>query len=368
MSPLALLVGCGHEALSVPVSVGLLVWLIVNRREQTAKVVLPFAIWYWLGTLTILLSPGIWNRTTAGVTLTGRLVSGAMNLVFNMRVVWLLAVALLVLWRRKRALLKSHLRQYYAVYVALTVSVGIALVCGTNLERVCFFTDFLAMLLLMRLLVLTVGSKWRSGLTAVACVVVLLMFVPACQVRQENYRNWKQAKAQMQQPGLELVAVRCPPKGENPLLDYCRNHYICPSIEFGFYCSYMAFDSSDINQRCAARLYGKERLTFLPEDVVQRIAADSTAYADYGLCADGSLYVWRLDSLQAVSAVHFVLDAEDTSALLPHQRLLSYKGDVYDLDAFNFEVVQVGGRHYLVFTRPTTNIVRRVNHIEIEGS
>lgn len=368
LSPLAFLVGCGHEALSVPVSAALLFWLVVNRSNRRARQLLPFALCYWLGTLTILLSPGIWNRSTEGISLMSRLVSGAVNLVFNMRVVWLLMIALLVLWRCKRALLKTHLQQHLYIYVALLVSVGIVTVCGTNLERVCFYTDFLAMLLLMRVLVQTVGEHWRRGLTSVACAIVLLMFVPAYLVRQENYDNWEQAETQMRQTGQELVAVRCPQKGVNRLLDYCRNHYVNPSVEFGFYCSYMAFDSSDINMRCAASLYGKERLTFLPYDVVRRIEADSTAFADYELCADGSLYVWRLKGEDDVSAVTFVLNPEDVSKLMPHQRLLAYRYDTYELDDFKYEVVQVGGRHYLVFTRPTTNIVRRLNRIELERS
>ncbi len=364
-SPLALFVGCGHEALSVPVSAALFVYLILNWRSRRARVLLPFALWFMLGTLTILLSPGVWNRTTEGVSLMSRLVSGTVNLVFNMRVTWLLVIALLVLFRRQRTLLTAHLRNNFYLYIALLVSVGIVFLCGTNLERVCFFTDFMAMLLLVQLLLQTVGPRWRKGLMTSACVVLAVLFVGAYIVRRDNLDRWQYAEQQMQQPGRELIATKHAGGLRCPLAGYLRNHYINPSIDYGFYCSYMGFDSHDINMRCAARLYNKPSMTFLPEEVVRNVEADSLAYRTCRLVDDHSLYVWRLGRDRDVRSVRFVLGPEDTSQLWPHQRLLAYRDDTFELDDFNFEVVRIGGRPYLVFTRPTTNIVRRLDHIEI---
>ena len=61
-----------------------------------------------------------------------------------------------------------------------------------------------------------------------------------------------------------------------------------------------------------------------------------------------------------------MLDDEDLSRLMPHQRLLAYKEPTYEVDDYRYEVVEVSGRPYLVFTRPMTNIMRRLNHIEYE--
>ena len=128
----------------------------------------------------------------------------------------------------------------------------------------------------------------------------------------------------------------------------------------------MGFDSTDINMRCAARLYGKERLTFLPEDVVERIETDSTAYTDYELDRNKDLYVWRMKNDRPVKSVTFILNDEDTSKLMPHQRLVAYHGDEYELEDYKFEVTEVCGRPFLVFTKPTTNIFRRIRTIDIE--
>ena len=176
---------------------------------------------------------------------------------------------------------------------------------------------------------------------------------------------WQDMEQQMKAPGCELIAVDLPRKGENAVMDYFRNHYVNPSAEFGFYCSYMGFDTTDINMRCAAKLYSKPRLTFLPADVVNRIKRDSTAFSGYETDENGNLYIWRLSDERPVRSVRFILNEEDMSSLHFYQRLMVYDGDVFELDDFHYETVQVCGKPYLVFTRPTTNVTRRIKDIEI---
>ena len=61
----------------------------------------------------------------------------------------------------------------------------------------------------------------------------------------------------------------------------------------------------------------------------------------------------------------FLLNDEDPSALSPLQRLVAYRDSVYELDNFNYDVVAIGGRHYVVLTKPTTNIYRRIREIKL---
>lgn len=365
LSPLALFAGWSHEGISLPLSVAFATYLFMNRKQLAHRPVVYYMLWFMVGTALCMLSPGIWHRSVAGVTLMSRIMSGVMNSVFNVRVLWLLVIAVAILWKRQRALVKEHFKTHCYGYMALGVSFAIVLLCGTNLERVAFFVDFISMLLLFCLIKDVVSISWSRRLILVSSVLLLLAFIPACMVRHENSENWKQAEQQMREAGRELISVRLPARGENALMDYFRSHYVNPSFEFGFYCVYMAFDASDINMRCAARLYGKDKLFFLPEEVVQRIDADSLAFSDYELVGNQSLYVWRLDSDRPVTAVRFELNDEDVSKLLPHQRLLAYPGNSFELDDFHYEVVNIYGRPYLVFTCPTTNIYRRIRGVEV---
>ena len=177
---------------------------------------------------------------------------------------------------------------------------------------------------------------------------------------------WQNMEQQMKEPGRELIAVQLPQEGQNAVMDYFRQHYVNSSVEFGFYCVYMAFDATDNNLRCAAKLYNKPSLTFLPADVVSRIEQDSTAYTSYEKDNHNDLYIWRLPDNRPVRSVRFILNEENLSALHFWQRLMVYEGDVYELDDFHYEMVQVSERPYLVFTCPTSNISRRIKDIEID--
>ena len=394
LSPLAVFAGWTHEGLALPLSVAFAAWLMLGGRKRWHSAATPFLLFYMVGCCLCLLSPGLWSRSADAVSLQSRLLSGAMNCVFNIRVTWLLLITLCMKYKisgvvkavstalstvrtvrtasPRRSDCESEpfglrvrtVRTVTYAYLALATSIGIVLLCGTNLERVAFFTDFIAMLLLLHLLQELLSATWHKRLMEACVVLLLLSFVPAWMVRKENHDSWLMAERQMEMPGRELIAVTMPVRGQNVLTDYFRDHYVNPSFDFGFYCSYMGFDAKDINMRCAARLYDKQKLYFLPEDVVRRAEADSTAYTNYELDEHGALFVWRMADDAEVDSLVFILNDEDPATLGPVQRLVAYPDSTFLLDDYHHETVSIGARHYLVFTRPTTNIYRRIKNIK----
>ena len=365
LSILAFFTGWSHEAISLPVSIAFITYIFINRHQIIYRAVLPYMLCFLLGTLMILISPSLWSRSLEGITFTNRLLSGAVNIVSNLRIFHILWLTLLFLFIKNKKLVWKHLYAHFYGYIALFISFVIVIFCGTNLERVGFFTDLIAMVLLLSLLLNVLSSKWCKILMFISCLSVFIFYIPAYIVRMENKQNWQFIENQMQTPQKELIAARYPLRGENLFMDFFRDHYSNPSIEFGYYCVYMAFNKDDINMRCAAHLYNKQQLIILPEDVIQRIESDSTAYKDYELDRHQSLYIHQLPEDKKVSKVIFELKPEDTSKLNILQRLLVYKDDTFVLDDdFHYKVVHINGRHYLIFTRPTTNIFRRIANIK----
>lgn len=364
LSPLAVLAGCGHEGLTLPLSLTLLVYVFADLRKDSLFPRALYIFWYVVGMLTCLLSPGIWQRADGDITLMSRMISGAINIVMNLKVTWLLVITLVVGYFKQRASTIQAVLQRRYFYLCLLLVLGIVVVCGTNLERVVFYADFIAMLLLVELWALLLSERWQQRVKLLCCVVIMVYLVPATLVRYDNYKSYRLMEQQMAEPGREVVAVRCPVVGEQPVMDFFRRRFVNPSAEFGFYCCYMGFNAHDINIRYAAAQYGKQQLVFLPDDVVARIQRDSTAYSNYELDRNGSLYIWQLPVDQPVDKVVFHLKPEDLSALNPLKRLIAYKEDTYEYDDhFHYSVVHVEGRPYLVFTRPTTNIYRRIGTI-----
>ena len=373
LSVFALPVGWSHEALSLPLSVTFFALLLIKRRLWHSAV-WPFLLFYILGCALCMVTPALWSRAADAVSLQARLISGAINCVSNVRITWLLVITIIILWWKHRSVLPppSSFLLPPSSFLTLAVALGIVLLCGTNLERVAFFVDFIAMILLLSLLQNILSDVWKKRLIIISGVLILLCFVPAYMVRKQNYDSWQMAEQQMKEPGRELIVVSLPMRGQNMLMDYFCNHYVNPSFDFGFYCSYMGFDATDINMRCAARLYGKDKMYFLPEDVVRKAETDSTAYTNYELDDNGLLFVWQLPrtshlaprTSNTIDSLIFVLNDEDPATLNPLQRLVAYKDSTFVLDDYNYEVVDIAHRPYLVFTKPTTNIFRRINHIE----
>ena len=362
LSPLALLVGCGHEGLSLPLSLTFFVYMLADLRRDRLFPRALYMFWYTIGMLTCLLSPGIWSRADGDLTLMSRLMNGAMNIVMNLKVTWLLVVALVVGYyrQRQRTVELFVSRRYY--YLCLLFALGIVAGCGTNLERVVFYADFIAMLLLVELLCLLLPAGWQRGLKLLCCTVIMFYYVAALLVRYDHYNSYCAMERQMAEKGREVVAVRSAAVGGQPLMDFFRRRFVNVSAEFGFYSCYMGFNAQDINIRYAAALYGKPQLVFLPEDVVTRIQRDNTAYQNYEQDQSGNLFVWQLPvGCRQVDKVVFHLKPEDPSTLSPLKRLLAYRGDSYEYDDhFHYSVVYIDGRSYLVFTRPTTNVYRRI--------
>lgn len=364
VSPLSIFIGCSHEGLSLPISITFFTFIIAKRKQILHQAIFLYICWYIIGTIICISSPGIWNRVDGGIPIYNRLLSGLINLISNVRITWLLVITLLILFKRNKLEFKAKLYQYRYVYLCLFFSLGIVTVCGTNLERVAFFTDFMAMLLLVELWSVLLSLKWQRYIIICCSILMILFYIPAVAVREENKRNCDYMKQQMSEPERELIAVRQPIKGENHIMDFFRERYVNPSAEFGFYCCYMGFNAQDINMRQAATLYGKKRMIFLPEDVILKIKSDSTAYQDYQLDKNKSLYVWKLQEEKPIKEIVFHLKPEDINHLWLHQRLVAYREDTYKMDDnFHYSIVHIFGHPYLIFTKPTTNIYRRIDYI-----
>ena len=367
MSAVAVLVGWSHEALSLPLSVAMFVYLVVHRKTVLHKALFPLFLGYMFGTLLCLSSPGIWLRVGDSAGIQSKILSGVVNLVTNIRIFYLLLLA--VVWRYKtdRIQLKQHFSQWAYLYVTLFMALGIVVGCGATLERVGFYVDFISAFLLTSLLFSKETTGVYSKLTVGVWVFMVLFSVLVVACSWYNYKNYQVIKHQLLTTGKTLIKVSEPPQDDFFFSSAIRSRYVMPTVEFGFNQCYQAFNKEDINLRCAAQLYDKQRVSFLPADVVERIASDSTAYMHYELDGHQNIFVWRLpDGQKDPERLTFVLSSEDVSQLPLRQRMLVYDGSSYELDPLKFSVINVDGRRYLVFTKPVTNIFRRIETVVLE--
>jgi len=364
--PLSFLFGWTHEAIALPVSISIIAYIIIHRKDHLLHQTATYCMFaYCLGMSMILSSPALWWRTDLeGISLSQRLFYGCINIIFGIRISWILILSLLMIWFRKRQHFKDFISQHIYLLLAWLAAMGIVFVCGSTLDRVVICADFLAMLIVLQLW----QGKWllQYQTVIIALIITISIFtaIPAFKLSYQNYQNYRYHCQQLEQKDNYLIKVRQLPHNMSLWMSMIIGRYINPTIEFNYYNCYMAFDKKDINNRCAAYLYDKKEVVFLPEDVVDNIQNNPQAYLKYNTDEHHNLYIQQLKPEEKVNKVTFILG--DEVPIHFYQRILTYPAYTYELDAFNYEVLDINNRKYLVMTIPPSNISRRIKQISIE--
>ncbi len=364
--PLSFIAGWSHEAIALPLSIAFICYICFEKEHRKISVATLCMMAYILGAAMIIKSPSLWMRADIeGITIQQRMLYGIINMVTNTRVSWLLVFTLLWIGIKSKNRLFETIRENSYLLIAWMMAMGIVIVCGSTIERVAICADFLAMLTVLRIWQENGLTRFKNAVSAVIIILSVAIAVPAIAMNRMNHQHYSYHQQQLQQTDHQLIKVRQLPADMNWCMNMIAERYVFPTIEFGFYSCYMAFDSYDSNTKALAALYQKDNVICLPEDVVEHIEKDSTAYTRYETDKHGTLYIQRIADSMQVADVIFELGPE--VELKPWQHFLSYKGDAYKLDHFKYKVVSICNHPYLVMTVPTTNIKRRIEKIRIEA-
>ena len=361
--PLSMLAGWTHEAITLPLSISFAAYLLMNSKKHGLQRATTYCmIAYGCGALMIIVSPALWTRTgLEGITLTQRLFYGCVNLAFGCRISWMLVLTLTIIFFRSRERCRQVIIEHRYMVLAWLAALGIVFSCGTTLERVPICADFLAMLIMLHIWQGERLLRHQKQIVALIISLSVAVAIPAVKLSYDNYSNYRYHVSQLRQKNSTLIKVRQLPKDK---LSAIAKRYVTPTVEYGYYSVYMAFDEHDLNTKAVARLYGKERVVLLPEDVVDKMLNDRTAYIHHATDAHGDLIIQLLGSKQTVSHVSFVLGEEHIQHF--YQRLFSYPDNKLNLDDFKYEVLNIHNRRYLVMTMPPKNIASGIEHINIE--
>lgn len=357
--PISFILGWSHEAIALPITLSCLLYLVINHKGLLFRANTYCILAYMLGMLMILTSPSLWMRADIeGITPMQRLLSGCINMALNVRISWILLLTLIINYKR----FIDILERYGYLLFAWIMALGIVFLCGTTLERVAICADFLSLLIVLQIWQSERLLKHQYTIINSLLVAAIIVSVPAIAYSKQNYDNYLYHRSQLQHQS--LIKVRQISGDVSWFEKQVIERYVNPTIEFGFFSCYMAFDSQDINSMAVAQLYHQDTVTMLPEDVINKIERDSTAYMHWEADVHGQLYIQSLQDDKEFHQVTFLLG--DEVPLRFYQRILSYQGNEYVLDDFNHEVVSICGRRYLVMTIPPSNIKRRIKDIRIE--
>ena len=363
LSPFAFLVGWTHEGIHLALTMTF-VYYIIRNIKKSHQAVFPFLLFFIAGSICCMLSPGLWNRFDEGMTLNDRFFIGVLNLISNIRIVWILLLLIIYAGRCKKEILKAELQRWHYIYIALFMALGIVFICGTCSDRVGIYADFLASLLLVSMLQKLTSSRHRFFIIGICCVLSLIIIPAAIYYNDQNSDHEQFIEQQLNTQGQHIVSVRRFDPDASWFSKAIRSRYVQEPVEFGYYVYYQAFNARNMNNRCAAVLHHRDSVVFIPEDVMQKIHHDSKAYDDFELDEHKELFVKRIDDNRHFQHIIIKLNEEVKESWL-YKRLLSYPSNEYEVEQEQFNVLDIEGKRYVIFTKPTTNIYRRIKTIEL---
>ena len=89
--PFSFLMGWTHEAVAIPLSVAWTLYMIIHYKSIFRQANTYCMLAYILGSLMIVLTPALWDRADlGGITFAQRILYGCVNIVFGLRISWIL--------------------------------------------------------------------------------------------------------------------------------------------------------------------------------------------------------------------------------------------------------------------------------------
>ena len=224
LPPTALLAGLSHEVTSVPFSAAFLFVLLFQRRHLTA-LQQTVAVVFMLASAALVFVPSMFVR----LSLTDTDNSGMTPPMFHlyvlrmMRIFWLWAMALcLHLWKNKdKDAFQNYARKNAFLLVALAASVAFNLMLGAVNGRVVYGTEFISLVLLLRLLPsFATFRKHRILAGTLSTIVASILLIAVWSAEKPYIEELKK---------VEMQVARC--SGDTCVVTSARQDSFPPQIQ-----------------------------------------------------------------------------------------------------------------------------------------
>ena len=264
--PFSIIVGMCHEAFSLSLSFGLLVYLYIERKHLFNTAALPIALAFIVGTFLLVFAPGTQRRLNldSGIDMMfflKRIVAGIYSLFFTLRIFWFFIILFIYTYRKNRSDAKQFLMQHILVFSAMIVSPAILFASARYGGRVNYATEVLALIMILHLIYRFEPLKYKKSLSYTFAIILLLSYIPIVSVARQNFMNYRNVKKQLEGKN-QLVKV---PQLQN--INCFESRYLHGIVGFGEQSYYFALDPNDLIMHDTSIIYDIPGLVFVPEDI-----------------------------------------------------------------------------------------------------
>lgn len=287
LSLLALLAGNGQEALTLPMSAALALW-VVHKRFHIGKRWVPLSV-YWLGALLICCSPGTLSRANSmHVSLPDTLLYMAISL----RATWALLLVLIAVAVLRPRMLRNIYRRnalwFNCLVTALVFNVAVGVYCNRQL----FGLELCSLVILLRLI--PQKTKYWLVVINIALIAFTALMLRAQFMGMKNVRSqYAEIKTLTERTQGRIVKYNRTLATLNPLMR-----------EFRYYEEILGLMSNDTHHSLQKRLHreypNRKMITVWPieKDSIPHPCDTIIPYAS------GHYYIVLLDSTHLIPVAH----------------------------------------------------------------
>lgn len=367
--PFSLIVAMCHEAFSLPLSFGLLVYLYIERKHLYNTAALPIAIAFIIGTLLLVFAPGTQRRlnTESGIDMMyflKRLVAGVYSLFFTLRIFWLFVILFIYVYRKNRSGAKKFLMQHILLSSALIVAPVILFVGARYGGRINYATEVLALILLLHLICSFEPFRYKKFLSFTCALLLLLSYIPITLVAKDNFYNYKSVMKQLEEKS-RLVRV---PQLQN--INSFESRYLHYIVGFGEQSYTFVLDPDDLTTRNASIIYDIPGLIFIPEEIYSYCEENlSNINLNAFITKDGWPYIIKDIPNQVTIRDAKLLLRETNYANLPfYIRFVAPRLERFNAQnlSVRYAVVEMLGRRFLFVEKSLPEVNERIVGIKVE--
>ena len=367
--PFTLIVGMCHEAFSLSLSFGLLVYLFIERKYLFNTAALPIVIAFIIGTILLVFAPGTQRRLQleSGIDMMyflKRIVAGIYSLFFTLRIFWFFIILFIYTYRKKRQEAKEFMMQHILVFSAMIVSPAILFVDARYGGRINYATEVLALIMLLHLINRFEPIKYKNFLSFACALILLFSYIPIASVAKDNFVNYRSVMKQLEEK-TQLVRV---PQLQN--VNSFESRYLHGIVGFGEQSYFFALNPDDLTIHNTSIIYDIPGLIFIPENIYSYFE-DSLSNNNLRtfITKEGWPYIIKEVSNQvSIKGAKLILREADYANLPFYLRLIAPRLERYNtLDlSVRYAVVEMLGRRFLFVEKSLPEVNERIVGIKVE--
>ena len=367
--PFTLIVGMCHEAFSLSLSFGLLVYLFIERKYLFNTAALPIVIAFIIGTILLVFAPGTQRRLQleSGIDMMyflKRIVAGIYSLFFTLRIFWFFIILFIYTYRKKRQEAKEFMMQHILVFSAMIVSPAILFVDARYGGRINYATEVLALIMLLHLINRFEPIKYKNFLSFACALILLFSYIPIASVAKDNFVNYRSVMKQLEEK-TQLVRV---PQLQN--VNSFESRYLHGIVGFGEQSYFFALNPDDLTIHNTSIIYDIPGLIFIPENIYSYFE-DSLSNNNLRtfITKEGWPYMIKeVPNQVSIKGAKLILRETNYADLPFYIRLIAHRLERYNtLDlSVRSAVVEMFGRRFLFVEKSFPEVNERIVGIKVE--